>query len=186
MAIDPRTARTRSRTLEAAFQMLGEEGLDNTTVERIAECAGVHKTTVYRHWPEREDLLAEALEANMTPPAAPDTGDIRADLVTAMTGLARTISTPPWSVVLPSLIAASARDQRLAELHRRFTNLRRQATIDLIERAKECGDLPADLDAGHLVETLAGAIVYRQLMLHQRSDRRYIERHVDRALRAVQ
>jgi AcrR family transcriptional regulator len=185
MPTDPRAARTRSRTLKAAFQLLGEEGLESTTVERIAECAGVHKTTVYRHWPVREDLLADALEANMTPPPLPDTGDIRDDLVTAMSGLADTISTPPWSVLLPSLIAASARDERLAELHRKFTERRRQATILLIERAKGRGELSADLDAGHLVEVLAGAIVYRELMLHQRSDRRYVERHVDRLLRTA-
>jgi AcrR family transcriptional regulator len=183
--MDPRAARTRSRTLEAAFQLLGEEGLESTTVERIAECAGVHKTTVYRHWPDREDLLADALEANMAPPPMADTGVIRDDLVTAMTGLARTISTPPWSVLLPSLIAASARDERLAALHRRFTERRRQATVELIERAKERGQLPAELDAGHFVETLAGAIVYRQVMLHQRSDRRYVAGHVDRVLRAA-
>lgn len=185
MPIDPRAARTRSRTLEAAFQLLGEEGLESATVERIAECAGLHKTTVYRHWPEREDLLADALAANMAPPPMPDTGSIRDDLVTAMTGLARTISTRPWSVLLPSLIAASARDERLAELHRQFTERRRQATIELIERAQQRGELAAELDAGHLVETLAGAIVYRQLMLHQGSSRRYIEHHVDRALRTV-
>lgn len=181
---DPRAARTRTRTLDAAFQLLGEEGLD-TTVERIADCAGVHKTTVYRHWPEREDLLAEALETHMEPPAMPDTGSVRKDLVIGMIGLARTISTPPWSVLLPSLIVASSRDERLAQLHRRFTERRRQATIEVIERGKARGELAEDLDAGHLVEVLAGAIVYRQLMLHQVSGRRYVEQHVDRVLRAA-
>ncbi|MFP5308842.1 MAG: TetR/AcrR family transcriptional regulator [Actinomycetes bacterium] len=185
MSTDPRTARTRSRTLDAAFQLLGEEGLESTTVERIAECAGVHKTTVYRHWPEREDLLADALEANMDPAPIHDSGDVRNDLVAAMTGLARTISTPPWSVLLPSLIAASTRDERLAGLHRQFTERRRQATVELVERAKARGELSAHLDAGHLVETLAGAVVYRQLMLHERSDRSYIEHHVDHVLRAA-
>jgi len=62
---DPRAERTRSSTLDAAFQLLGDEGVQGATVERIAECAGVHKTTVYRHWPERVALLAEALETDL-------------------------------------------------------------------------------------------------------------------------
>ena len=68
-------------------------------MERIADRAGVHKTTIYRHWPEREALLAEALEGHLEPPPLADAGSVRGDLsVAAMRGLARTISSPPWSV----------------------------------------------------------------------------------------
>ena len=181
---DPRVQRTRSQALDAAFQLLGQEGVEGATVERIAECAGVHKTTIYRHWPEREALLAEALETHMEPPPAPDTGTLRGDLVTAMRGLARTISTPPWSVLLPSLIASAADDDRLAELHGAFTRRRREMTIEIIERGKRRGELPSTVDAAHLVETLAGAIIYRRLMTHEPVDQAYVEQHVDRMLRA--
>ncbi len=181
---DPRVQRTRTRALDAAFQLLGDEGVDGATVERIAECAGVHKTTIYRHWPEREALLAESLETHMEPPPAPDTGSLRGDLVAAMRGLARTISTPPWSVLLPSLIAASATNDRLAELHGAFTRRRRDMTMDVIERGKQRGELPADADSSHVVDTLAGAIIYRRLMTHEPVDKAYIEHHVDRILDA--
>ena len=181
---DPRVRRTRANTLEATFQLLGEEGVEGATVERIAECAGVHKTTIYRHWPEREALLAEALETHMQPPPAPDTGSLHGDLVAAMRGLARTISTPPWSVVLPSLIAAAADNERLAELHGTFTRRRREMATEIIERGKQRGELPADVDAAHLVEALAGAIIYRQLMTHEPVDDTYVHQHVDRVLQA--
>ena len=184
MATDPRVQRTRARTLRAAFEVLGDEGVEAATIERIADCAGVHKTTIYRHWPEREQLLAEALEANMTPPPAPDTGSLRDDLVTAMRGLARTISAPPWSVLLPSLIAASSTNPRLAALQGTFTRRRREAATQAVARAKQRGELSDDVDAGHLVEALAGAIVYRHLMTHEPIDDRYVERHVDRILTA--
>ena len=181
---DPRVQRTRARALGAAFQLLGDEGVEGATVERIAECAGVHKTTIYRHWPEREALLAEALETHMEPPPAPDTGSLRGDLVAAFRGLARTISTPPWSVLLPSLIAASATNDRLAQLHGAFTRRRREMTMEAIERAKQRGELPTDVDASHLVDALAGAIIYRRLMTHEPIDQSYVEHHVDRILDA--
>lgn len=179
---DPRVERTRSRTLDAAFQLLGDEGVEGATVERIADCAGVHKTTIYRHWPEREMLLAEALETHLDPPPAPDTGSLRGDLVAAMRGLARTITTPPWSVLLPSLIAAAAHDDRLAELHGTFTRRRRDATMAVIERGQERGEIAADVDASHLVDLLAGAVIYRRLMTHEPVDDAYVEAHVDRVL----
>lgn len=176
---DPRVERTRARTIDATFQLLGDEGVEGATVERIAECAGVHKTTIYRHWPEREALLAEALESHLEPPPVPDTGSLRSDLVAAMGGLARTISSPPWSVLLPSLIAAAAHDDRLAELHGTFTRRRRDATMAVIDRGKERGEIAPDVDASHLVDALAGAIVYRRLMTHEPIDDAYIEDHVE-------
>ena len=181
--MDPRTLRTRARALDAAFKLLGEEGIEATTVERIAECAGVHKTTIYRNWPEREQLLAEALEANMTPPELPDTGSVRDDLLAGMNGLALTLSRPPWSVLLPSLIVAAAKNPLLADLHREFTGRRRMATIEIVERGKQRGELPSELDSGHLVDVLAGAIVYRRFISHEPIDARYVERHVDTVLR---
>lgn len=181
---DPRAERTRSSTLDAAFQLLGDEGVQGATVERIAECAGVHKTTVYRHWPERVALLAEALETHLEAPPAPDTGSLRGDLIAAMSGLATTISTPPWSVLLPSLIAAAATDDRLAELHGVFTRRRRDMTINVIDRGQRRGQLPAAVDASHLIDALAGAIIYRRLMTHEPIDSSYVEHHVDRMLDA--
>lgn len=181
-SMDPRTRRTRARALDAAFKLLGEEGIEATTVERIAECAGVHKTTIYRNWPEREQLLADALQANMVPPEFPDTGSVRGDLLAGMNGLARTLSRPPWSVLLPSLIVAAAKNPLLADLHREFTARRRSATIEIVERGKQRGELPPDLDSAHLVDLLAGAIVYRRLMSHEPVDERWVEHHVDTVL----
>lgn len=120
----------------------------------------------------------------MTPPVAPDTGSLRDDLVVGMRGLARTISSPPWSALLPSLIAASSTNPRLAALQGTFTRRRRDAATEAVTRAKQRGELPDDVDAGHLVEALAGAIVYRQLMTHEPVDDRYVEQHVDRILTA--
>lgn len=179
---DPRVERTRARTLDAAFQLLGDGGVEGATVERIAECAGVHKTTIYRHWPEREALLAEALESHLQPPPLPDTGSVRGDLIAAMRGLAGTISSPPWSVLLPSLIVAAANNDRLADLHGTFTRRRRDATIAVIERGKARMQIADDADAAHLVDALAGAIIYRRLMTHEPIDDAYIEDHVDRLL----
>ena len=87
------------------------------------------------------------------------------------------------TVLLPSLIGAAANNPRLAELQRQFTGRRRSATIEIVERGKQRGELPPDLDSAHLVDLLAGAILYRRLMTHDPIGASYVEYHVDMVLR---
>ena len=56
--------------------------------------------------------------------------------------------------------------------------------MEVIDRAKQRGELPTDVDAAHLVDALAGAIIYRRLMTHEPVDQTYVEHHVDRILDA--
>src|SRR3954452_25418018 len=79
-----RTARTRTAVFDAALAELVEHGFDQLSVEGVAVRAGVHKTTVYRRWGNKGELVAEALrDAADSSLATPDTGDV-ADDVRAM------------------------------------------------------------------------------------------------------
>ena len=78
--------RTRARVLEAAHRLLAQEGPDAVTHLRVAEAADVARATVYRHWPDRIDLLVDLLESGASPPVfgAPPGEDARAQLITAL------------------------------------------------------------------------------------------------------
>ena len=74
-----RTARTRAAVLAAVIEELTDHGWDQLSVESVAQRAGVHKTTVYRRWRDKNTLVAEALKAAAESRIQmPDTGDVAA------------------------------------------------------------------------------------------------------------
>lgn len=80
-AVDPRVVRTRNDVLRTAIEVLLEEGWDAVTQPRVARAAGYSKATVYAHWPERADLVRDALARFGDMPHHEATGDLRTDLI---------------------------------------------------------------------------------------------------------
>ena len=53
----------RARLVMAAVDLFTEQGYDATTVAQIAERAGVTKSTFFRHFPDKRELLVAGQEA---------------------------------------------------------------------------------------------------------------------------
>ncbi len=88
MGEDPRVVRSRAAVVEATLALVAEVGIGETTVDAIAERSGVAKTTIYRHWTGKPAIVLDALSSVMAPPADPDTGTVRDDLVVLLEGFA--------------------------------------------------------------------------------------------------
>ncbi|MEX1280276.1 MAG: helix-turn-helix domain-containing protein, partial [Acidimicrobiia bacterium] len=80
-ATDPRIERTRRVVLGAAVEVVAERGFSGATIDAIAQRSGVARSTIYRHWPDRGDLLLEAVSDRVGPVEASVTGDLREDLI---------------------------------------------------------------------------------------------------------
>lgn len=52
----------RERLVAAALQLFSEQGYDETTVAEIAERAGLTKSTFFRHFPDKRDVLSAGQE----------------------------------------------------------------------------------------------------------------------------
>jgi AcrR family transcriptional regulator len=52
----------RERLVLAALQLFSEQGYDETTVAEIAERAGLTKSTFFRHFPDKRDVLSAGQE----------------------------------------------------------------------------------------------------------------------------
>src|SRR5688500_4096526 len=90
-----RTARTRAAVYAATPAELAGRGSGQTSVEAVAQRAGVHKTTVYRRWHTKDQLTAEALAHAATERTeVVDTGDIDADIRTLARAVVATITSP--------------------------------------------------------------------------------------------
>ncbi|MBN9152409.1 MAG: TetR/AcrR family transcriptional regulator [Microbacterium sp.] len=79
--------------LEAALALIGEVGYERVTMDGIAGRARASKMTMYRRWPTKSDLVAEALRrhAQGDAPAVPDTGTLRGDLLATVAEISRTL-----------------------------------------------------------------------------------------------
>lgn len=184
--IDPRIERTRRVVLDAAAELVGECGFGRASIEAISERSGVARSTIYRHWPERSELLVEAVGKRVGPTAAVDSGDLRTDLLQIFGHLGNLLSSEPTKSVAASFIAEAIRDPELAALHAKFTERRRAISTTLIEKAISRGDLPKATDPAAMADDLAAPVFFRALILHQPIDKTWIESHVDRWIEIYQ
>ena len=178
--LDPRIERTRRVVLEAAAELLGECGFGRTSIEAISERSGVARSTIYRHWPERNDLLLESIGKQVETTDTTDTGDLRADLIRLYSHLGSMLNNEVTRSMVASFVAEASRDPELAALNSKFTKARRDASSGLIAKAVERGDLPANTDSDQMAEDLAGGIFFSGLILRETTDEAWIASHIDR------
>lgn len=160
-----RTARVRHRILEAAAELIARDGIGGLRYDQVAELAEVHKTSVYRNWPDRTRLVVDALAA-FGADAAPlhDSGDIDTDLVDFLEALAAATASPQGRALLTVVASARENPELRAVVDEVFE--RRLSTLgDRLTTAIERGDLPP-VDSSFLSEVLAGPV---QLFVTRRS-----------------
>lgn len=158
----PRDERIDHEITSAALLVLADTGFAGFSIAEVAARAGVAKTTVYRRFPTRDDLLAEALERlNDDLPPPPSTGSVRDQLVEALDGIRRRTPDSTRGRILMHVVGEGAREPRLAELvHDRVLAPRRRILSDIIERGMASGELRADLDVTAVIPVLVGPMLY--------------------------
>ncbi len=152
-----RTARVRRRILEAAAELIAREGIGGLRYDQVAELAEVNKTSVYRNWPDRTRLVADAL-ADFGAAAAPlhDSGDIDADIVDYLEALGAATASPQGRALLTVVASARENPELRAVVDEVYD--RRLATLrDRLRTAVERGELPA-IDLSLLGELLTGPV----------------------------
>ena len=159
-----RSESARLAILTATARQFAERGYDSLTMEGIAAEAKVGKQTIYRWWPSRTALVADALAEGLIMPdwfVPADSGDIRADLEEWVQNVVDFIREPGHDDLLRSLVVAAAEDEAVAQrLNERLGVL--QFLGERMRRAVEAGELDAQ-PVEDLVEALLGAVVVRTL-----------------------
>lgn len=178
---DPRVARSTTAIIAATVELLLEGGVHATTVDAIAERAGVSKATLYRHWETRQQLILDALTTLKPAPTPPGTGSLRGDLVAIAEGLVAHMGTPAASIFC-SMSGAAEHDLELAELRSVFASARGETLRWLATDAVDRGELPADLDVDLFVASLIGPVFYLRLARGECAPAHWPEALVDRAL----
>ena len=160
-----RSARVRQAVLDAAFAELGEKGYGGLSIEAVAQRSGVAKTTVYRRWPTRDELVADALDSRSDRnEPVPDTGTLRGDLKEFCEGVRDKLTSNHGKAMLKSLVAAVDQSPEIIETVERFWRERRDVGGYLIERWIRRGVLRPETDADLLVEVILAPIYLRVLL----------------------
>ncbi|MBK6671828.1 MAG: TetR/AcrR family transcriptional regulator [Actinobacteria bacterium] len=175
--LDPRVRRTQRDVVQAASELLLEEGWFALTHAAVASRAGYSKATLYNHWPDPADLgRAAFLHACATPHHEP-TGDLRTDLIGELTAFSDALVNHHLARVIAALVEMSASDPASAEVLATFqaegSAPMRQILVDN-GYTGETGDV--------MLEILSGAVLYRSMLLQQAPTADHIELLVDTAL----
>lgn len=183
--VDPRIERTRRVVLDATADLVAEHGYDNTTIEGVSERCGVARSTIYRHWAGKKQLVVEAVKNRLVLDPDIDTGSVEGDIKKFLTELVAWFANEDVVMIALSMLAAAHRDPAMARIHADATRARRDQLVRLIRRGIARGELPEDLDAEEAVSDLAGAIFYKRVVLHEEIPSDYVARRTDRWLQRV-
>jgi TetR/AcrR family transcriptional regulator of autoinduction and epiphytic fitness len=163
--VDPRVERSRQVILQAALDELGEAGYGAFTIESVAARAGVGKSTIYRHWPDKLALIADAFETfhvQMVPSV--ESGSARERVVRLVRHVAEVVVDSTFSLCIPALIEGAERDPRVRAFHHRYSAERRQSLVDLIAEGVASGEFRVDVDPELACLALLGPVFYCRLM----------------------
>ena len=182
----PRSDRAHRAILDAARELLTEEGFSGLRLEHVATRAGVGKATIYRRWGSRQELALELL-VELAGPHIPvaETGDTREELLAAVMNPLRALTETPFGPVIRALLSEIAVDPDVGDRFRStVVEARRSEVARIVARGIERGDLRHDADAGIATEMLVGPVYYR-LVFGGTLDRDFAERLVTAYLSGV-
>ena len=157
----------RDAILDAAFRLLSDPEAADLTIEAIAAEAGVGRQTIYRWWPSKGAVLADALirHARVVVPER-DTGTFAGDLAAFLTDSFAGLAEQGYAARLRQIVAVAQQDEHVARLLADFTAVRRAALRALLERGRDAGELSQDADLDMLVDMAYGVLYYRLLVGH--------------------
>lgn len=181
----PRDERADRAILEAALELIAEQGVHAFRTEDVAARAGVGKGAIYRRYRSKDELVTAAVAALVSEQIAiPDTGSTRSDLLALMSEAVELYTSALTARLMPNLVGAMAQRPELAQAVREeFLSGRRKALREVLERGIERGDLRPDLDLELALDVLGGPLFYRLLITGGPIDEHLAESVADLILR---
>jgi AcrR family transcriptional regulator len=162
--------------LRSTLQLLAKKGFAELTIEAVAAHAGVAKATVYRWWPDKAALIADAFASSTTSKLHfPDTGSVKKDMSQQMRQLVKIFRSPRGKIVSAMLGAGQSDPSLITAFRERFLLPRRQEAYATLRRGMQRGQLRKNIDMDLLLDSLYGPIYMRFLIQHGRLTPEFVE-----------
>jgi AcrR family transcriptional regulator len=176
----PRSAKSHQAILKATLELLGEVGFELMSIEAISARAGVGKTTIYRRYSSKEELVAHAIESIIQDVAIPNTKNLWSDLDELIENAAQITLSPLGRQTVAMIISTASSNSQFAQIYwTKYLQPRREAFAIVIERAKKRNEIQIDLDPGLVFDCMSGIMLYA--LIFQPTIESWIE-YVRRAL----
>lgn len=162
----PRSNQSHQAILQAAVQLLAEVGFERMSMEAIATRAGVGKTTIYRRYNSKEELVADAIESLRAEIVIPDTGTLWGDIDALIHNAAQIALNPLGRQAVAMIISSAASNSQFARTYwTKYLQPRRQAFEIVIARAKIRNEVEANLEPALVFDTMSAIMLYAQIFL---------------------
>jgi AcrR family transcriptional regulator len=177
-----RSERVVREIIRATVGELARVGYAALRVDDVAAHAGVNKTTVYRRWPTKADLVAAAVRtvAGIGEPL-PDTGTVRGDLLELVRRALGFVSSPEGRAIA-RIVTIELGDPEVDRLARALRDEMLSRRVRVVERATARGELPADVDARLVIDAVFAPVMSRVVRFGEQVDERTLTRLVDMVL----
>ncbi|MFZ0419339.1 MAG: TetR/AcrR family transcriptional regulator [Candidatus Sulfotelmatobacter sp.] len=172
----PRSEEARLSILHSTLKLLAKRGFSELTIEAVAAHANVGKATVYRWWPDKAALIADAFASSTTSKLHfPDTGSVRTDMSQQMRQLVKILRGRRGRIVSAMLGAGQSDRSLIAAFRERFMKPRRQEAYATLRRGIRRGQLRKNVDMDLLLDSLYGPIYMRFLIRHDSLTAEFVE-----------
>jgi len=179
----PRSVDADERILDATVATLVERGYDGLTIEAVALASGVAKTTIYRRWASKPELVVAAVGHRTADLPVEDTGSLRSDLVELVGSLIKRLKTGGFGELIRAMQLAVAEQPGLADAAATgFVADRRQEVDVIVDRALARGELQPGVDRELVFDLCVGAVFMRFLVTRQPLTAAHAVRIVDAVL----
>ena len=170
------------KVMEVVIEELARVGYAALSIEEVAALAGVNKTTIYRRWPTKSELVhAACVEFADEVSVCPDTGTLRGDLFELLRGF-RDLLASPRGQSLMRMVLAEGVNSEIARLARTVRDAKDAVPKRVITRAIKRGELPQGTDADLILQTLSGAIEHQMLFLGEHPSDRQLAMQIELVL----
>ncbi|MEU1346094.1 TetR/AcrR family transcriptional regulator [Streptomyces sp. NPDC005786] len=180
----PRSVAADEAILEATRASLVDLGWSKLTMGDVATRAGVAKTTLYRRWAGKNELVVDAVAVLFDELELPDLGSLTADVQAMVLQFAALLERPETQTALMAVVAESTRDEALrTRIRDSIVNRQKRLVLQGRQRAQERGELPVEADeataaltADLVFDVIAGAVVHRALVSAEPVDAEWARR----------
>nr|WP_090342764.1 TetR/AcrR family transcriptional regulator [Mycolicibacterium malmesburyense]CRL73351.1 transcriptional regulator [Mycolicibacterium malmesburyense] len=182
---DPRAEHSRRQILRAALAEFADAGYAGFRMEAVAARARVGRSTLYRHWPDKPALIADALETlNVQPDPGREapTGTAREQVGLLLEHLARALSDSAVSAAIPALVHAAETEPEIRRFFHTYSAQRRQRLTATIAGGVGDGQFPARIDPEAAAAALSGALFYRRLATAEPASPEFLAALIDTVL----
>ena len=176
----PRSEQAEHAIIEATLDLFAEQGFEGVCVEAVAARAGVGKATIYRRWPNKEELLLAAFGSLKSPFPEARGVSVRDDLLAMVKVMCADRSDPRKARRYALLLGEGDKYPRLmARYKETVVEPRREAMRAVIRRGTQTGELRPDTDVEIAMLTLTGACMAQDQSVHGTLDDEFATRLVD-------